>query len=283
MTDLVTDWIPTLLRKTSAHEGTYWSVQRNLDGNGVSYGILQWTQKSGSLGKLLAAMRSADPEAFASFFGASWAKVLDLTARSSMEAVDGAALWSEPWASRFAAAGRHPVFQRVQVAEAARGEHMRAAVEIAQLLGVTTERALVLTFNRTVHQGAHGALKPARSLVAWYAEDIRRRPTQPKDVLAQYAWSCASKFRRTTAPANRCFNADCNITWAPVASEWSELRADGVYRIQRLAVSGTWHAVTGPEAKPWSLYDAITRRSSDILTDPTLRDLPVDLGVGLAA
>lgn len=45
--ELITDWIPTLLRKTSEHEGNYWSVQANLDGNGVSYGILQWTQKSG--------------------------------------------------------------------------------------------------------------------------------------------------------------------------------------------------------------------------------------------
>ena len=50
---LITDWIPTLLKKTSEHEGQFWSVQANLDGNGVSYGILQWTQKSGSLGKLL--------------------------------------------------------------------------------------------------------------------------------------------------------------------------------------------------------------------------------------
>jgi hypothetical protein len=39
--NLITDWMPALLRKTSQHEGQCWSVQRNLDGNGVSYGILQ--------------------------------------------------------------------------------------------------------------------------------------------------------------------------------------------------------------------------------------------------
>ena len=39
---LITDWIPTLLRKTSEHEGQFWSVQPNIDGNGVSFGILQW-------------------------------------------------------------------------------------------------------------------------------------------------------------------------------------------------------------------------------------------------
>jgi hypothetical protein len=41
--------------------------------------------------------------------------------------------------------------------------------------------------------------------------------------------------------------------------------------------------VTGPPSKPWSLYDLITKRSSDILTDPTLRDAPVDLSVQRAA
>ena len=66
--------------------------------------------------------------------------------------------------------------------------------------------------------------------------------------------------------------------WSPVASEWSEL-ALGNHRVRRVAVSGVWHAVTGPPSKPWSLYDLITKRSSDILTDPTLRDVPVDLGI----
>ena len=46
------DWMGVLIAKTSEHEGKFWSVQKNIDGNGVSYGILQWTQKSGSLGRL---------------------------------------------------------------------------------------------------------------------------------------------------------------------------------------------------------------------------------------
>ncbi|MES2638077.1 MAG: hypothetical protein V4850_01285 [Myxococcota bacterium] len=278
----ITDWIPTLLRKTSEHEGQFWSVQRNLDGNGVSYGILQWTQKSGSLGGLLRAMSAADPVAFARFFGASWAKLLDVTARASLEAVDGVVLWADPWATRFATAGRWPAFQRVQARVAAESEYMAGAVEIARLLGVSTERAMVLYYNRTVHQGASGALGPARRLVAWYAEDARRRPVAPLDVVAQYAWTCAAKFRRTSAPERRNYNADGNVWWSPVTSEWSELGV-GAFRSRRVAVTGVWHAVTGPPAKPWSLYDLITKRSSDILTDPTLRDAPVALPGSLAA
>ncbi len=275
---LITDWIPTLLRKTSEHEGSYWSVQPNIDGNGVSYGILQWTQKSGSLGRLLREMAAADPIAFGRFFGASWAKLLEVTARASLESVDGAVLWAEPWVSRFTAAGRWPAFQQVQARDAAESEYMTGAVQVATLLGVNSERAMVLCYNRTVQQGPAGALGPAKRLVAWYAEDPKRRPGAVNDVLAQYAWMCAGKFRRTSAPERRNYNDDGNIWWSPVPTEWSELGI-GVYRVQRVAVSGVWHAVTGPPSKPWSLYDLIVKRSSDILTDPLLRDAPVDLRV----
>ena len=280
--NLITDWIPTLLRKTSEHEGQFWSVQANLDGNGVSYGILQWTQKSGSLGRLLRTMAATDPIAFGRFFGASWAKLLEVTARASLEPVDGVVLWAEPWVSRFVAAGRWPAFQQAQARVAAESEYMAGAVEIARTLGVASERALTLYYNRTVHQGSAGALGPAQRLASWYAEDPRRRPAAPNDVVAQYAWTCAARFRRTTAPERRNFNADGNIWWSPVATEWSEL-AVGAYRVRRVSVSGVWHAVTGPPSKPWSLYDLITKRSSDILTDPTLRDAPVDLSVQRAA
>ena len=280
--NLITDWIPTLLRKTSEHEGQFWSVQANLDGNGVSYGILQWTQKSGSLGRLLRAMAAADPLAFGRIFGASWASLLDVTARASFEAVDGAVLWAEPWVSRFATAGRWPAFQQVQARVAAESEYMAGAVEIARTLGVSTERAMTLYYNRTVHQGSAGALGPAKRLAAWYAEDATRRPAALNDVVAQYAWTCAAKFRRTSAPDRRNFNDDGNIWWSPVPSEWSELGV-GHHRVQRVSVSGVWHAVTGPPSKPWSLYDLIVKRSSDILTDPTLRDLPVALPGTLAA
>ena len=67
-----------------------------------------------------------------------------------------------------------------------------------------------------------------------------------------------------------------------MATEWSELGV-GNYRVRRVSVTGVWHAVTGPPSKPWSLYDLITKRSSDILTDLTLRDAPVALPGALVA
>lgn len=67
-----------------------------------------------------------------------------------------------------------------------------------------------------------------------------------------------------------------------MATEWSELGV-GAQRVRRVAASGVWHAVTGPPSTPWSLYDGITKRSSDILTDPSPGDAPVDLNAAKLA
>lgn len=276
------DWLSTLLKKTSAHEGKYWSVQRNLDGQGVSYGILQWTQKGGGLGRVLARMYDTDPIQFRSIFGPASDELLAKTAAASLEPVAGVELWKDPWLGRFDQAGRYVPFQRAQDIEAGDSDYLKAAVQIAGLLGVKTERAMVMYFNRTVHQGAAGALGPARVMADWYAADPSRRPAQPNDVLAQYAWRCAAKFRRTTPPDDEAYSKDGVLRWKSVGSEWSELRT-GDYRVSKVAVTvPTWHVFPG--GFPTSLYDLITKRSSEILLDPTLRDQDVNLArVGSAS
>lgn len=270
----VEQWTNVLLAKTSAHEGTYWSVQRNLDGQGVSYGIIQWTQRGGGLFEVLSAMQAADPNAFARIFGPSWAKVLDVARRKSLEPVDGAALWNEPWLSRFREAGRHPPFQAAQRRTAIGSDYMKAALQIADLLGVYTERAMTVYYNRTVHQGPAGALGPARRLAEFYAANPGKRPEQDSVVLAQYGWYCAAKFRRTTPPDGACFNSACTIKWVQLqpGSLEVELETDldtgGVRLVRVPQVGPTWHAVTGP----WDLWDLIIQRTAEILNDGSLRD-----------
>lgn len=292
MADKLMDWVPTLIGKTAAHEGYYWSVQKNIDKQGVSYGILQWTQRGGGLARVLRAMHAAAPDAFDMAFGgvqratALLATVSARTPEARMAPVDGAYLWEEPWVSRFRAAGG-PVPERnpprlpapatpLQVAmfqHAAGSEYMLAAVNIARVLGVTSERAMVLYYNRTVHQGPSVPLRAARELAEWYGEDPSRRPADPNDVVAQFAWKCAAPFRRTAAPATTRFS-DLS-SWRPVTAEYSELKQHD-YRTTKVAVTRpTWHVFTNG----WkvSTYDMITKRSSEILTDPTLRDEPVEL------
>ncbi len=58
----------------------YGAQNRNWDGAGLSYGVLQWTQISGNLGKLLAAMVRADQANFLRIFGEHASELLRVTA-----------------------------------------------------------------------------------------------------------------------------------------------------------------------------------------------------------
>ena len=65
-------WQKRVLAAVVRHEAgglNYGAQNRNWDGAGLSYGVLQWTQISGNLGKLLAAMVRADQAAFRRIFG----------------------------------------------------------------------------------------------------------------------------------------------------------------------------------------------------------------------
>ncbi len=248
---MVQGWSRNVIAWVSRREGKPDSLNHNLDGNGLSFGILQWTQKSGNLGVLLAAMHEADPAGFASLFGPSWRKVLDVTARASLEPVDDANLWDEPWASRFAAAGRHPPFIEVQWSLAQVGDHWRGAEAVAARLRVRTERSMTLFFDRSVHQGPAGFSRTAERLLAAYAREGRTSVAYTQ-ILVDFAHFSAAPFRRTMQPSSPYYSSRAmHITWQPVGQEW--------------------HAVTGP----FDLYEGVVRRTGDILRDRGLGDTPL--------
>ena len=177
----------------SASEGGYTSVNANSDDQGVSWGIIQWSQRSGSLGQVLSACRAANASLFDSIMGGP--TVVTQTTSSSestrMAAVGGVSLWSEPWVSRFQRLGAQAAFQTVQLQVAAAGDHMRNAQSaFAELGEVRTERMLALVYDTSVNQGS-GALKTVlgRFLRSW---------THPVDywlVLELWAQAAASRYR----------------------------------------------------------------------------------------
>lgn len=239
-------WVVRVLAAVSAHEGGYGSCNPNTDGAGLSYGILQWTQASGNLGRLLAAMAQADPAQLAQSFGPAARELLAVTQADTSAArlgpVGGVLLWREPWLGRFRAAGQVPVFQQVQDRLALQGEHMQAALAVAQQLGVPTERALALFFDTAVQQGPHGARRVAERVVA-ALQAQGAHAVEYGALLSAYAAQAAAPFRRQSPPSSSRY------TWKPAAD-------------------GTWHAWVGSV----DLYADITRRRGALLVHPGLGD-----------
>jgi hypothetical protein len=111
------------------------AVNLNTDGQGVSFGLFQWTQKSGHLGKLLGAMYGYAPGAFVDVFGPKWAELLQATGTAGLRRVGGHNLWEGPWPGRFRAAGQNASLRAAQTAYAASGEHARKAEKAAGRVG----------------------------------------------------------------------------------------------------------------------------------------------------
>jgi hypothetical protein len=186
-------------RRTAAGEGSYASLNLNRDGAGLSFGILQWTQASGNLGKLLATMYAMDPAAFVQIFGSLWQALLAATAPRGPRSVGGAHLWQEPWATRFRQAGNHPAFQRAQEPLAQTDQHMQAALAVACTLGVMTERSMANFFDTAVQQGTNGGRTIAENSKAQFTS--RGVTSVPyNDLLSTFVNKCLERVRRRSPP-----------------------------------------------------------------------------------
>lgn len=161
---------------TTAQEsgGKFWAVNPNSErfkdpknAPGVSWGILQWTQKSGNLGIVLDACRAADKPTFDATVAPFSADELVRVCRAgSLGTVNGKVLWDAAWVKVFQALGRVPIFQQVQTWFAANGSHMKAAVKTCIMLGLESEKGLALAFDRATQQGEGWIVKAATSIAA---------------------------------------------------------------------------------------------------------------------
>lgn len=255
------DWRLKVLRSISKHEGQPWSVQRNKDGAGVSWGIIQWTQAGGGLYVVLNELAARLPGPMAAVFGGqeALARLLAFTKTRSLAALDGAVLWDSPWLDRFVAAGRDERIAAEQWKIALASDYIQAIPKIGALLGLRSERAYALIGNRTVHQGVAGATRAATKLAGFY--DEKGWPSDERTRLVAYAWVCASTFRGDTLPNNP------RLTWKAVEEEHDLSPTGELVTVRRHA----FHAFSGP----WDLYELIVRRSAELLADPQWSDAPV--------
>ena len=219
---------------------------RNTDGNGLSYGLIQWVQSVGTLGPLLESLKDADPAAFDRIFGghANAKALLEATNSRSRSTRMSLPLWEAPWTARFTAAGKHPPFVAAQWDHLFAGEHWQGAMAVARILNAHTERAYVLFFDRSVHQGPHAAKTVAEQLKTARTRSGSVRVSYDT-LLADYARRCAARFARQSPPQSG--------SW-----KWN-------------SETDLWHRYAGP----YDLFTLVSQRTRKILADKTLGDGPL--------
>jgi hypothetical protein len=129
---------------------------------GLGYGLVLFTQESGRLGSVLRLMRQRDQNAFAEIFGPPADALLAVTTAPTPEErlapVGGEPLWSMAWIERFRRAGELATFQAAQNEEAIEGQ-FRPMLRIALDLGLTSECALAMAYDRVVTRGLGAGLR----------------------------------------------------------------------------------------------------------------------------
>jgi hypothetical protein len=172
---------------------------------GLSYGVIQFTQDSGSLGRLLQMMQGRDAAEFARIFGPQadeLVRVANAAGPSSADSpggrsarvqpVGGADLWREPWLARFRQAAAHVPFQAAQN-ELAATLYLEPMLRFAAWLGLDTDRALAMVVDRSVQMGVGGARR-------WIIEAVGpvQSPAQRQQALSALGHPDLLSFQRAT-------------------------------------------------------------------------------------
>lgn len=183
---------PTIGKESA---GRYWAM--NKDGEfrgrfknhraegkihvGLSFGILQFTQDGGMLGKYLKRCAKANPERFKATMGKTWDTLIHLTnisGDSGMKTgklrgprvkrvavvvdangtLDERDLWEEPWVTKFNKLGRIPEFQKIQ-RDMAQEHYLRPMLKFLKANGLTSEKMVAAAFSGAIHRGAGGMRK----------------------------------------------------------------------------------------------------------------------------
>jgi len=136
---------------------------------GLSWGLIQFTQRSGALGRVLEAAKRREElltelpteQRFESVFGPASEELIRVTNAGTPEErvgpVAGANLWDPVWTERFRAAGAIPHFTWAQN-EVAITDYFDPQLRYAKWLGFDTPKALAMLVDRAVHMGDAGGL-----------------------------------------------------------------------------------------------------------------------------
>jgi hypothetical protein len=139
----------------------------DFDGQGLSFGALQWNIGQGTLQPMFAQMAASHADVLSSLFGSNLAPLSAMLTsplaqqlawvRSIQDPTHHT--FADPWKSLFRSLGLTPEYQAIQVTHAATRQN--AATQLCKRFGVSTERAQALMFDINVQNGSIGAATEA--------------------------------------------------------------------------------------------------------------------------
>lgn len=165
---------PSLLQRcldlTGAFEGhDYTLAVGNFDGAWLTWGIIGFTLKHGSLAKILIEAEGICPDDLRVAFAEHTDEILDLMRakpKQQQEWADSVTVrggqLAEPWRTAFRTLGKAVAVQKIQQQVAA-GDYFQPALETARRLGLTSELGVALCFD--IHVQNSGISKRAQSLL----------------------------------------------------------------------------------------------------------------------
>jgi peptidoglycan hydrolase-like protein with peptidoglycan-binding domain len=134
-------------------------VSGNFDGQGISFGVMQWNLGQGSLQPILNQLISANPLVITQVFGPYEAELRAVLLDTRDEQIAWAqsvtrpnGSLAEPWNGLFKALGRRPECQAAQTAQASQA--FTRALGLCRAFGVKTERAVALMFDIITQNGS---------------------------------------------------------------------------------------------------------------------------------
>jgi len=142
-------------------------ISGDFDGQGISFGALQWNFGQGSLPPLLKTMASTHKQVFDQIFGMHADVLREVLAEDRQDQLDWARsiqsrrfVVNEPWRGQFKSLGRTAEFQKVQM-EAAKDKFERAKT-LATSFKLRSERGVALMFDILTQNGSISASTKAQ-------------------------------------------------------------------------------------------------------------------------
>ncbi len=140
--------------------GCFATVTGNFDGQGMSYGALQWNFGQGTLQPLLQKMFTTHPDVASRIFGDNLPQLRqaisadkDAAIRFAVSIQDPARkVVVNPWKQMFASLGLTPEFQAIEVEGAA--AYSQRGIRLCQEYGLWSERGRALMFDICVQNGS---------------------------------------------------------------------------------------------------------------------------------